>query len=89
MAGQVEDMHDAFPYRLAVECLANGDCLGQRRGAAMHTFDGFAELIGFRHSNRHTVTAVAAIFACLASICRLAHPLCPAISRVVCNSLPA
>ena len=25
----------------------NGDGLGERRGAAVHVFDGFAELIGF------------------------------------------
>src|ERR1700693_4472997 len=40
-------MHHAFPYRLALECLADGDRLGERGGAAVHLLDDFLQLIGF------------------------------------------
>ena len=40
MPGQVEDVHHAFPYRLALESLVNRNGLGERRGAAVQAFDG-------------------------------------------------
>jgi hypothetical protein len=39
MPFEVEDMDDAFPYRLALECLANGYGLGERGRAAVLGFD--------------------------------------------------
>ena len=39
MAGEVEDVHHAFPYDLTIECLADGDGLGERRGATVHALD--------------------------------------------------
>jgi len=51
MSGQVEDVHHAFPYHLTLECLANGHGLGERRGAAVHALNGFAELVDFYFSH--------------------------------------
>jgi hypothetical protein len=47
MAREVEDVHHAFPYRLALECLAHGNRLRERRPAAVHVFDSIFKLIGF------------------------------------------
>ena len=47
MPGQVEHVHQAFPHRLALECLAYRNGLDQRRRAAVRVLDGFFELIGF------------------------------------------
>ena len=47
MAGQIEDVHHAFPYGLTFEGLMDGNGLGELGGAAMHVFDSFSELIGF------------------------------------------
>jgi len=47
MAGQVEDVHHAFPYRLAVECLAHWNRLGEPRGPTVHLLDSPFELVGF------------------------------------------
>jgi hypothetical protein len=47
MAGKVEDVHHAFPYGLAFECLADGDGLGEPRGTAVHALDSLSESVGF------------------------------------------
>src|SRR5689334_20661052 len=39
MAGQVEDVHHAYPYGLTFKGLADGDRLRKPRGTAMHLFD--------------------------------------------------
>jgi hypothetical protein len=46
MFDQVEDVHHAFPYRLALECLAHGNRLRERHPAAVHVFDSIFKLIG-------------------------------------------
>jgi len=62
MANQVEDVHRAFPYRLAVESLSDRNRLGERRCTAVHALDSFAELIDFYfvHASPISRMAVAA-----------------------------
>jgi hypothetical protein len=45
MAGQIEDIHHAFPHGLALEGLAHGNRLNERRRPAVHALDGSFELI--------------------------------------------
>jgi hypothetical protein len=47
-------VHYPFPDQLALECLADGNGLSERRDAAVHILDGFAELT-FR-TQRHAST---------------------------------
>jgi hypothetical protein len=44
MAVELEDMHDAFPNGLAVECLFYGHRLDKRSRAAVLRFDGVLQL---------------------------------------------
>ena len=61
MAREIEDVHDAFPYRLAFERLADGQGLGERRGATVHALDGFLELYcGYFHLSGHILGASSA-----------------------------
>ena len=54
MPGQIEDVHNAFPYRPALEYLADGNGLGEPCRAAVHALDGFPKLIDFNfgHASR-------------------------------------
>jgi hypothetical protein len=66
MAGQVEDVHDAFPHTVLSSNVSwDGYTLGKRCRAAIHKFDGFAELGSFwlDHWKRHVATASLAILA--------------------------
>ena len=55
MPGQIEYMHHAFLFGLALECLADGNRLGERRGAAVHVLDGFPKLVNvIGHADHHS-----------------------------------
>ena len=55
MPGQIEYMHHAFLFGLALECLAAGNRLGERRGAAVHVLDGFPKLVNvIGHADHHS-----------------------------------
>ena len=55
MPGQIEYMHHAFLFGLALECLAAGNRLGERRGAAVHVLDGFPKLVNVTgHADHHS-----------------------------------
>jgi hypothetical protein len=56
MAGEIEDAHDAFPYRVSLEGLADGYGLRERRDAATHVFDGDTELIGFNFGHARYIS---------------------------------
>src|SRR5258708_7113698 len=56
MPGQMEDVHDAFPYGLALEGFADGYGLGERRRAAVHALHGLLELIDFNFGHAHHIS---------------------------------
>jgi len=56
MTGEIEDVHHAFPYHPAFKRLTDRNGLRQRRGAAVHFLDGFAQLVYLAHFG-HACTA--------------------------------
>jgi hypothetical protein len=49
-----ENIHDAFPYFLALETLCDRDRLNQPSRAIVHALDGFSQLCGVHIHDHHT-----------------------------------
>jgi hypothetical protein len=45
MTGQVKDMHDAFPYGLALESFDNSNNPAKHRAAVMQTLDSLTKFV--------------------------------------------
>jgi hypothetical protein len=68
MVLKVENMHDAFPYRLAFECLANGYGLSERGRSAVLRFDSLSQFLGYRISMTDTAALASSVVSSPAAI---------------------